>query len=220
MLYIENAKKFYNEVNMEKNNVVKKGYSIPKTKIGLQKMNILLNAAEELFSANGFYETSVSDICKKANTAIGTFYIYFKTKTDIYECLLDRYQKRIKTILHESIQNCTTRYEKERTGIKSFIKFAVRNTTVYNIIWGSLSIDETMFKNYYTTFANSYAKSLEKDDHENSIENYTNIAFFLMGISNFLGIHAIFEKMSDEQVDAMIDNTIMPALSHGIFNNK
>ena len=60
-----------------------RGYTSPKTKIGQQKMDVLVASVEELFAEKGFYDTSVADICKHANTAVGTFYIYYATKTDI-----------------------------------------------------------------------------------------------------------------------------------------
>jgi hypothetical protein len=41
-----------------------------------------------------------------------------------------------------------------------------------------------------------------------------------MGITNFLGLHAIFEGMDDEAIDKMIDTTVMPALRNGIFVKK
>ena len=59
-----------------------KGIHAPKTKHGINKMQLLLESAERLFSRSGFFEVSVSDICKEAHTAVGTFYIYFDSKTD------------------------------------------------------------------------------------------------------------------------------------------
>ena len=196
-----------------------RGYTSPKTKIGQQKMDVLVASAEELFAQKGFYDTSVADICKHANTAVGTFYIYFATKTDIYRCLLDKYQEEIKTLLADSIRNCTTRYEKERCGIKCFVKFAVCNPTIYKVIWGSLSIDEKMFHDYYVSFARSYVYGLRTGEDEIALPDHTTLADALMGISNFIGLRAIFEQMTDEQIDEMIDKSVMPILSKGIFKN-
>ena len=42
-------------------------------------------------------------------------------------------------------------------------------------------------------------------------------AYMLMGITNFLGLRAIFENMTDVQIDAAIDETIMPILEKGMF---
>lgn len=196
-----------------------KGINLPKTKLGLAKMNKLLDAAEELFTNNGFHGTSISDICKKADTAVGTFYIYFDSKTDVYRFLMWKYQKRLKTLLAESIKDCHNRFEQEREGIKCFIKFAMSNPNIYNIIWGSLAIDQKLFIDYYTSFAESYTRALKKNSREVEAQDSTTVAYMLMGISNFVGLRAIFEQMNDEDIDRIIDETIMPSLQAGIFKN-
>ena len=99
---------------MQKDLLKIKGVNPPKTKLGLSKMKALLDASRELFTKVGFFETSVSDICKHANTAVGTFYIYFESKTDVYRLLLEEYKKEIKAQLAKSIANCSTRKQKER----------------------------------------------------------------------------------------------------------
>ncbi|MBO7196317.1 MAG: TetR/AcrR family transcriptional regulator [Clostridia bacterium] len=193
-----------------------KGINIPKTKLGQTKMEKLLASSEELFAKNGFYATSISDICKHAGTAVGTFYIYFETKTDVYKYLMETYKREIKDRLAENIKDCKTRYDKEREGIKCFIKYAVSEPNVYNIIWGSLSIDRQLFVDYYTSFASSYSRALREDD-DVFLSDTDSIAYMLMGISNFLGLKAMFTSMTDEQVDEMVDTTVMPALKCGIL---
>ncbi len=203
---------------MSENFVAVKGVNQPKTKLGQIKMNKLITAAEELFTTKGFYQTSIADICKSAGTAVGTFYIYFETKTDIYRYMMDSYSKEIKTRLHDAIKNCKTRYEKEREGIKCFIKYALKNPTIYNIIWGSLSVDLKLFKDYYESFAKSYTKALLNDGEDLSNNDVKTVAYMLMGISNFLGLRAIFENMSDSEIDIMMNESVMPALNSGIFS--
>ena len=197
-----------------------KGVNQPKTKLGLAKMHKIVEAADELFTKVGFYQTSISDICKKANTAVGTFYIYFDTKTDIYRYLMEKYQHEIRARLSESIAGCSNRYECEREGIKCFVKYAVENPNVYNIIWGSLAIDKNMFIDYYVSFAKSYTKGLAKSFDEVNTIDHTTVAYALMGISNFLGLRAMFENMSESEIDNMIDNTLMPALLDGVLKRK
>ena len=196
-----------------------KGINLPKTELGRIKMEKLLCASEELFATHGFYGTSISDICKHAGTAVGTFYIYFETKTDVYRYLMESYKKEIKDRLADSIKNCDSRYDKECEGIKCFIKYAVSAPNIYNIIWGSLSIDKQMFIDYYVSFAKSYSRGLESDG-DLSLRDSESIAYMLMGISNFLGLKAMFNGMSEEEIDSMIDNTVMPALTCGIIHHK
>ncbi len=202
---------------MIKINVEISGVHLPKTQLGLTKMNQIISAAEQLFVETGFYETSISDICKRAKIATGTFYIYFDTKTALYRCLIQRYEVEIKNALADSIKGCKTRYEKEREGIRCFVKYSVNNPHVYNIIWGSLAVDSKIFSDYYESFAKSYIHALERDEGEMVSEDTATLAYMLMGISNFIGLRAIFEGMDDESIDKLIDETLMPALSNGMF---
>ena len=193
------------------------GTHTPKTKQGFDKMLSLLKAADKLFNESGFSAVSVSDICKQAHTAVGTFYIYFDSKTDLYRYLVEIYKRQIKGHLARAIADCTTRAEKEREGIKCFVRYAVKNPNVYNIIWGSLAVEKQMFEDYYVSFAESYARALRQDKQELSSADVTSLAYILMGVTNFLGLRAIFEDMSDDQINALIDQSIMPILSRGMF---
>lgn len=50
----------------------------------------IFEAAADLIGESGFEKVTIRDICKKADVAIGTFYIYFKSK---YEILYELYRK-------------------------------------------------------------------------------------------------------------------------------
>lgn len=197
-----------------------KGVHPPKTNLGMVKMHTLVEVAERLFTQSSFFEVSVSDICKEAHTAVGTFYIYFETKTDIYRYLVEDYKRRIKRSLSQSIAGCTTRYERERAGIKSFVRFSVENPNVYHIVWGSLAVEKQLFEDYYMSFADSYARALRGDQEELVSEDVMSLAYMLMGIASFLGLRGIFEQMNDEQIDAMVDGTIMSILEKGLFRPR
>lgn len=48
-----------------------------------KKQDALLHTAYMLFTEKGFQKTSISDIVNEAGVAKGTFYLYFKDKTDV-----------------------------------------------------------------------------------------------------------------------------------------
>lgn len=184
------------------------GVNLPKTNLGLAKMNKLVDVAEQQFVEKSYFGTSVADICKAAHTAIGTFYIYFDSKTAAYRYLVERYKHQIRRYLATKVAYCHTRYEKEREGLRAFVSFSVRNPQAYNIIWGSLAVDKQMFVDYYVSFAKNYAKSLMADGEELAAKDYTSMAYMLMGINNFIGLRAIFEEMTDEQIDEIVNNVM------------
>jgi AcrR family transcriptional regulator len=57
--------------------------SIASSKKGLKTKNDILEASKELFYENGFFSTSIQNICDLSGVTAGTFTYYFKTKDDL-----------------------------------------------------------------------------------------------------------------------------------------
>ncbi|MFU1795264.1 TetR/AcrR family transcriptional regulator [Paenibacillus azoreducens] len=60
-----------------------------------ERRNEILDAADELFSQKGFDGTSTNDILEKVGIARGTLYHHFKSKEDIMDALIERYNVRL-----------------------------------------------------------------------------------------------------------------------------
>jgi AcrR family transcriptional regulator len=198
-----------------------KGVNKPKSQVGFERMSKICEAAEFLFDKNGFYDTSVTDICKLAKTAVGTFYIYFQDKTSIYNYLVRNYYVVIKKYLRSHIKDCKTRFEMEREGIKAFIRFGNDHPQCYKIIWGSSHIDPFLFEDYYTRFAESYVLALKKFNTELVDIDPSTAAWCLMGIANFVCLRTIFthKPMSEKKLEALTDD-VMKILSQGLFRKS
>lgn len=56
-----------------------------------QRRRHVLDCAKDVFAFRGYHSASVSDIIRAAGIARGTFYIYFKSKRDIFDRLLDEF---------------------------------------------------------------------------------------------------------------------------------
>jgi AcrR family transcriptional regulator len=64
------------------------------------KKSDILHSARALFSANGFKNTSVSDITKLTGVAAGTFYLYYTSKDALFmEIYLEENEKLKRSIL-------------------------------------------------------------------------------------------------------------------------
>ena len=51
----------------------------------------LMRAASDCFAKKGYHATGVSDIIASAGVARGTFYLYFKSKIDVFSRILDEF---------------------------------------------------------------------------------------------------------------------------------
>ncbi|MBI4412183.1 MAG: TetR/AcrR family transcriptional regulator [Deltaproteobacteria bacterium] len=56
-----------------------------------KREGLILDAAIRVFARQGYPTTSVSEIIEEASVARGTFYLYFKSKKDIFNTLIDRF---------------------------------------------------------------------------------------------------------------------------------
>lgn len=55
----------------------------------------ILVSASKVFAKKGYHATSISDICKKADVARGTIYLYFENKRDIFDVLIKNFTTSI-----------------------------------------------------------------------------------------------------------------------------
>lgn len=67
------------------------------------KRERILDAAETIFAAYGFFAARVSQIAAEAGVADGTIYLYFKSKDDLLISLFESRMERVNTILATAI---------------------------------------------------------------------------------------------------------------------
>ena len=70
-----------------------------------QKREALLTAAYDLFTSQGIFDTSISDIVKQAEMAKGTFYLYFKDKFDIRTALITEKAGKLFSVVREKMRD-------------------------------------------------------------------------------------------------------------------
>ncbi|WP_245810062.1 TetR/AcrR family transcriptional regulator [Hydrogenobacter hydrogenophilus] len=76
----------------------------------------LISSAKKLFSQKGYYETKVSDIVADAGLSQGTFYLYFRSKEDIF--------KELVRIMSEKVLNLLEEYARKDDDVEKIIKDA------------------------------------------------------------------------------------------------
>ena len=189
----------------------------PKTKRGRQTFQALLHAAELQFYKLGYHGATIKDITTEANVGLGTFYIYFHDKKSCYQYLLLSYSHLIRSQIAKRIENVENRQEAERLGLLEFLEIVRDNQSIYHIIWESLYIDKELFVDYYSSFAENYAKNISKNQNETGYRDYDPevMAYVLMGISNFIGLrYTLFSKSDD--LEEVVDE-VLKILENGIF---
>lgn len=81
----------------------------PRTARGAETKRRIFAAAEEVFSEQGYLQASVSRITERAGVGQGTFYLYFASKLDLFEALVDDLNHRVRHAMTEGAARGTTR---------------------------------------------------------------------------------------------------------------
>lgn len=192
---------------------------LPKTRNGKATFKLIVDSTIKLFYEKGYFNTTIADITKDAGVAAGTFYLYFPSKMSLYRYILMEFQHDIRREIATKVSAVEGRFNKEREGIKTFIKYAMEHPHSYNIIWESLYIDKKIFIDYYDEFAKRYEKGLKQSIVDGEMHDVDTelVSYILMGVTNFIGLKVLLNLGSNnEDVDKVVD-TVMDIIKTGIF---
>ena len=107
----------------------------------------ILEAARKVFAANGFAGTSVEAIAQEAGIAKGTLYLYYDSKSEIYQEALRNGLVELCSLLKAQVERAGTIGEKIRVFIATKLSFFEEN--------------RDFFKIYYAEFGNAIAHPAE-----------------------------------------------------------
>ncbi|MCL2216782.1 MAG: TetR/AcrR family transcriptional regulator [Defluviitaleaceae bacterium] len=184
---------------------------LPKTKRGELTLKKICDAAEHLFSQNGFYETEINDITARAQVATGTFYTYFPDKSSVFLYLMDDLGRKLRHALRQAKKETAfdSMIEQERISIRVFFSFVREHFGLFKIIWQSQFVDAESFKNYYERFSAGYVREIKKAQQNGEIRDFDPalISYVLMGAHSFVTLKCfVFDKTEPDE--ATIDQLV------------
>ncbi|HEX5732096.1 MAG TPA: TetR/AcrR family transcriptional regulator [Blastocatellia bacterium] len=82
-----------------------------------------ISAAAELIHDEGFQALRVEEIVERAGLSIGTFYLYFQSKDDLFVSLVIDYTDRLKRRLEEAVSAEGTMMERLARALDAYLDF-------------------------------------------------------------------------------------------------
>ncbi len=182
----------------------------PKTQRGTERRAQILRSAEKVIGEKGFAGASIADITRDAETALGTFYIYFASKEQVFRELVDEMGHLTRTVMAGAAAGAPDRLEAERRGLLAFLRFVAERPSLYRIVEQARFVDPEAYRDYFTRFAAAYRDQLRKAEAAGQISagDAEVRAWALMGIAKNLGDRfAVWEEPRDLEAvaDAAFD---------------
>ncbi len=189
---------------------------LPKTARGQKTREKLLRAAEAEFGARGFHAVAISDITRSAGVALGTFYVYFESKEEIYRALVAHMSRKVRSWVAERVANSPDRLSAEREGIKAYLEFVREHKGLYRIISEAEFVANDAFVEHYTVFARAYREALESAAGKGEIRHgdFEVWAWAIMGMDVFLGMR--FSEWDEGSVPGSVADDVADLLTYGL----
>lgn len=190
----------------------------PRTDRGEQTRRRLIEAAEDVFAGHGYHEASIVKITERAGVAQGTFYLYFRTKAEIFEELVDDLNRRVRRAMTDATEGASSRLDAERLGLLGFLEFTARHPGVYRIMRQAELVSPAAYRRHYERIASSYVAGLSEamDRHEIASADPEVLAWLLMAVGEMAGLRWILWRDRSEQVPSEVVDEIVGFIGRGL----
>jgi AcrR family transcriptional regulator len=154
----------------------------------------LLKAAHLAFAQHGYHEASIADITELADVGVGTFYLHFRDKDEIFTTLIDEGFRE----MHEQIAATVVENPQGHTLealIRAIFRHAYTRRDLFQIAWSARSSGPVRSYRPHEELLSCLTQILETFEDEDILSAYhvPLIARFMTGIIT-QGIHWWFEN--------------------------
>lgn len=153
----------------------------------------LLDAAEEVFAEHGYHDASIVRIVEKAGVAQGTFYIYFRSKQEIFEELVGDLSSRLRHTLTAASSGGGDRYDAERRGFAAFFRFTAEHPALYRVIREAEFVAPEAQHRHYERIIEGYVRALDAAVAKGEVEPCDTrvLAWALIAVGQLIGMRWI-----------------------------
>lgn len=150
----------------------------------------LILSGKQLIAENSFYKVNIYEITRNAGFAVGTFYINFKSKEDLFREVVKYLGKQLRHYISSNLGGNLSRVAREIQGWMLFLKYFETHIQNYQIVREAEFVIKDTAREYYNKFEKGYLKQkgVPRSEDESVVAN------FLIGIAHFLGIEYFFSK--------------------------
>ena len=190
----------------------------PRTERGRRTRERLIRAAEEVFGEVGYYEARIAEITRKADVALGTFYLYFSSKEELFRALLASLNHRLRQRLRTRTEGLPTRAAMEEEGMREFFRFMTHHRKLYRIVKQAEAVDPKLYREYYARIARGYGAGLTAAMDRGELRRFDPelVAYALMGMADFVASRYVvwepepLDGKADELADLILHGLLAP----------
>lgn len=187
--------------------------SEPRMDVREERKRQIKDAALEVFLKKGFQQARIQDITSEAGVSVGTFYIYYKTKRELFLDVVDEMTASTVGALEEAVRNDSDVLRSAITSAQHYMDNYPFFAGIINQFRGMMASGEPSAKRKFVALHNKLA-----DPIADQVRNATKkrlirevdpelLASAIMGIVEFLSFRLTFDekRTSGEAISFLLD---------------
>ncbi len=186
-----------------------------------QRKREILEAALRLFSQKGYKATSMREIAKESEFAVGTLYSFFPNKRRLYEeIVLEKAReisKRVTSVFDEGLDPLATLKRLVEVKIATLHAYSDFIRLYYSVLWEArFGVKETLsegvlalYEEYLAKLERVFAEGVDKGIFKDRSPRFYSLAF--EGMMNALiqeSIHQGFQFSSEEAIELFLGSVL------------
>ena len=179
---------------------------------GRQTRRRLLDAAEAVFAEMTYHEASIVRIVERAGVAQGTFYIYFRSKQQIFEELVADLNVRLREAMSTAAaEGGGERLAAERRGFAAFFRFTAQHPALYRVIREAEFVAPEAMHRHYETIVEGYVNALDSAMDRGEVQrcDSTVLAWALIAVGQLIGMRWIVWDRRGEIPDDVFEQCML-----------
>lgn len=158
-------------------------------KIPKEKRDRILNVAMKEFADNGFENTSIQQIAKKAGISVGSIYKYFENKETMFSMVVHEGMSSLEELLMSLADSSEDILVKAETIIRALLKYSRKNPELIKLYCQLTTSDKSEFLNGISqrieaVSASIYTVTISKAQETGDVRDDINPAFFAFLLDN------------------------------------
>ncbi|WP_425452045.1 TetR/AcrR family transcriptional regulator [Arthrobacter silvisoli] len=127
----------------------------------------LLNAALEVFVANGFHGAAMDEIAETARVSKPVLYQHFPSKRELYMALLDSHLATLTELMLGALNSTTDNKQRVQAVMRAYYQFIAADDQAHRLVFESDLINDpdvsSRLETFNRTFADAVAKVIAED---------------------------------------------------------
>ena len=180
-----------------------------------ERKKMVVRCAKAVFSRKGYHQASISDIIKRAGIARGTFYLYFQSKRDVFNSILDELAKDLEGVIKRiNLDPSASLLEQVRSILRSVIMLALEDPDMTQIVLsraGGLDSEfDSKLREFYETVLDTIESALQHGIERGLVRecNTKVTACCVLGCMEEVVNHIFSDAEAVSQLDGILDEVL------------